>query len=307
MRMAVVLPAPLGPSSTVTVPGSTVRSRPRRASTVAKRRRTPASATTGSPGSGAGVGGADIPHPSALGRTTVRVSGRHGRATGPGPPGRRDAGPGQGLTVGDRLPTEPHDGAGHRNRPATACPHAAAALLVAVLAVLGAGCGGVSGEVEPSGLSMPEVRVHRCRASEPDDGPPTPWPTRCGSELIDEGDEICDDELGGLQNLPTPSILRDAVVPAAVPRGPVPQRRPPLAGHPCAGGRRRRAGADLRADRAARRPHRGIAGALEARDIAEVDRLQPQMTPSGGPQQPDAGLRLRRLLSGRSTRHPSSP
>ena len=37
-------------------------------------------------------------------------------------------------------------------------------------------------------------------------------PTPARQELIDEGDEICDDELGGLQNLPAPSILRDAVV-----------------------------------------------------------------------------------------------
>ena len=47
--MAVVLPAPLGPSSTVTVPGGTLRLSPSRAITVGpKVRRTPASSTTAS-------------------------------------------------------------------------------------------------------------------------------------------------------------------------------------------------------------------------------------------------------------------
>src|SRR5690606_28294880 len=47
MRMAVVLPAPLGPSRTVILFSGTVRSRPARASTLPKRRRTPDSSTTG--------------------------------------------------------------------------------------------------------------------------------------------------------------------------------------------------------------------------------------------------------------------
>lgn len=164
--------------------------------------------------------------------------------------------------------------------------HARGRAAIPILAVLtalvlvGAACGGVSGEVEPSGLSMPEVESTDAEP-EPDDRTPDTQAGPVRERLIIEGEEICNDELGGLQNLPTPSRLRDAVVQLRYLEGRYRSAVLRLRGTPAPAAD---AGelelifvqieqlADLIG---------GIAGALEARDIGEVDRLQPQMNALG--------------------------